>query len=201
MAMKKVLIVLLFLTGFHAVSGQDKIVTRKSRFVNFTELGVLLGNAYQITNSSGYSSPVLSKTSFSVQTFNGLRLIPNLAAGITVGIDWLGKYQILPISAGLRKTFGLEKSNRVKAFLGLDAGYGFTWLNDEIPWQTIKGSINISPAAGLMIPTGGDAFITVSAGYKHNELTITQGTDNIYGQTSVNNNRYDRMSIRIGVSF
>lgn len=179
----------------------------KDNYINFTDFGGLFGKSYQITPNSiqnpGYSYPVKASTNFTIQTFNGIKVYKNLAVGATVGLDWFSNYQIVPISMGVRVTSGDSKSKKVKTFLGIDAGYGFMWLNDKIADnQEIKGGLAFNPMVGLLIPTGGNANFTLSIGYKHNSFNTK--TSNRINESPYSNEmdyNLNRMAVRLGVNF
>ena len=179
----------------------------KENYVNFTDFGGLFGKSYQITpnviQNPTYSYLVKASTNFTIQTFNGLKIYKNLAVGATVGMDWFSSYQVIPISLGIRNTFGNAKTKKVKTFAGIDAGYGFMWLNDEVSEnQEINGGLAISPMIGLLIPTGGNANFTLSVGYKRNVFntkTVSGILENPY--SSENQYQINRMAIRLGVNF
>jgi hypothetical protein len=183
----------------------------KENYVNFTEFGGLFGKSYQINNAitNGsfvpyyVSSTVNARVNFTIQTFNGIKVYKNLAVGATVGVDWFSNFQVIPISLGVRNTFGNPKTKKVKTFAGIDAGYGFMWLNDKTSDnQEINGGLALSPTVGLLIPTGGNANLTLSMGYKRNVFnnkTLTGSSEfPTITQTDYNLNR---MSVRLGVNF
>lgn len=179
----------------------------KENYVNFTDFGGLFGKSYQITpnivQNPTYNYPVKASTNLTIQTFNGLKVYKNLAVGATVGVDWFSSYQVIPISLGIRNTFGDIKTKKVKAFAGIDAGYGFMWLNEKLSTnQEINGGLALSPMIGLLIPTGGNANFTLSIGYKHNRFNskIDNGTFE-YPYLVENQYNFNRMSIRLGVNF
>ena len=179
----------------------------KDNYINFTDFGGLFGKSYQITPNNiqnpGYSYPVKASTNFTIQTFNGIKVYKNLAVGATVGVDWFSNYQIVPISLGVRVTSGDSKSKKVKTFLGIDAGYGFMWLNDKMADnQEIKGGLAINPMVGLLIPTGGNANFTLSIGYKHNSFN-TKISNRINESPYTNEMDYNlnRMAVRLGINF
>ena len=68
----------------HFAHGQ--VITPKNKFVNHTEFGGLFGRV-KYSNGSQQST-VDSKTSFTLQTFNGIRLGEKLDVGLTLGADW-----------------------------------------------------------------------------------------------------------------
>lgn len=175
----------------------------KHHFVNYTEVGALFGKAYNISNSYMYSYPVKASTNFTMQTFNGIEIYKNWAIGATVGVDWYSAYQILPVSLGIRKPIGNNPlSKSIQPFLGIDAGYGLTWLSDKLPNQTIDGGVNLNPQIGLLIPTGGNAKFTLSVGYKHNRVKSfqNQGTEE-FPSIMENVMKFNRMVVRLGITF
>ena len=176
----------------------------KENHVNYTDFGDLFGKSYQIFyNGSNYGNTVPSRVNFTIQTYNGVKVYKNLSVGATVGVDWFSKYQIVPISLGVRVSLGNSKVKKVKTFAGIDAGYGFMWLNEKSNEnQEIDGGLALSPMIGLLIPTGGNANFILSIGYKRNIyhskiITGTQEYPNI-NETDYNLNR---MAIRFGVNF
>jgi hypothetical protein len=185
----------------------------KENYVNFTEFGGLFGKSYQInsaiTSTDGrfvpyyYNNTVNARVNFTIQTFNGVKVYKNLAVGATVGVDWFSNYQVIPLSVGVRNTFGNPKNKKVKTFAGVDAGYGFMWLNDKISDnQEINGGLALSPTVGLLIPTGGNANLTLSIGYKRNAFNTKTVTGlEEYPYTNVTDYNLNRMSVRLGVNF
>lgn len=175
----------------------------KDRYVNYTELGLLFGKSYQISYSGNYSQPVEASTRFMLQTYNGLKVYKNLSVGATVGVDWFSNYQIVPISLGVRVSSGDSKSKKVKTFAGIDAGYGFMWLNDKVSAnQQINGGLSLNPMVGFLIPTGGNANFIFSIGYKHNNFnTKTESGINEYPYSNETTYNLNRMAVRLGVNF
>ena len=176
----------------------------KENYVNYTDFGGLFGKSYQIFyNGSNYGNTVPARVNFTIQTYNGIKVYKNLSVGATVGVDWFSQYQIVPVSLGLRLSSGDSKVKKVKTFAGIDAGYGFMWLNDESnERQEIDGGLALSPMVGLLIPTGGNANFILSMGYKRNlyHSKIITGTPEF---PNINETDYNlnRMMIRLGVSF
>jgi len=175
----------------------------KDRYVNYTELGLLFGKSYQISYSGNYSQPVEASTRFMLQTYNGLKVYKNLSVGATVGVDWFSNYQIVPISLGVRVSSGDSKSKKVKTFAGIDAGYGFMWLNEKVSVnQQINGGLSLNPMVGFLIPTGGNANFIFSVGYKHNNFnTKTESNINEYPYSNETTYNLNRMAVRLGVNF
>ena len=176
----------------------------KENHVNYTDFGGLFGKSYQIFyNGSNYGNTIPSRVNFTIQTYNGVKVYRNLSVGATVGVDWFSQYQIIPISLGVRVSSGDSKVRKTKTFAGIDAGYGFMWLNDKASDnQDINGGLALSPMVGLLIPTGGNANFILSIGYKRNiyHAKITTGSLE-YPYTNETDYNLNRMAIRLGVNF
>lgn len=176
----------------------------KENYVNYTDFGGLFGKSYQIFyKGSNYGNIVPARVNFTIQTYSGVKVYRNLSVGATVGIDWFSHYQIVPVSLGVRLSSGDSKVKKVKTFAGIDAGYGFMWLNDKSnERQEINGGLAISPMVGLLIPTGGNANFILSIGYKRNlyHSKIVTGTPE-YPYTNETDYNLNRMAVRFGVNF
>lgn len=207
--MKKIVILLLSLVCTFTYAQESKKQSSfknfvKENHVNYTDFGGLFGKSYQIFyNGTNYGSTVPSRINFTIQTFNGFKVYKNVAVGATVGIDWFSQYQIVPISLGIRVSSGDSKAKKVKTFAGIDAGYGFMWLNEKTNGnQEINGGLALSPMVGLLIPTGGNANFTLSVGYKRNVYNSKIVTDTPeYPYTNETNYNLNRMAIRLGINF
>jgi hypothetical protein len=197
----KLFLLLMVLIGYTGIAQDKKSLGKflKENYVNQTEIGFLLGRQGQINNQN-WGTPQKGYQSLTAQTFNGVKINPHLIVGATVGVDWYQTFQIVPIMAGVRSILGSNK-DKVRMYLGLDAGKGFVWLNDEANLQTIKGGLTFNPSIGLLIPMKSSSSLTLSAGYKYTSLSSFQDTDFVYGTTILREDVYKRMSIRLGVSF
>jgi hypothetical protein len=176
----------------------------KEKHVNYTDFGIFLSKSYQIdTYGTGYGQTVKANTAFTLQTYNGFKVYKNLAIGATVGVDWFSNYQVVPISLGIRVSSGDTKLKKVKTFAGMDAGYGFMWLNDKnSDKDVIKGGLTLSPTVGFLIPTGGNANFTFSVGYKRNLFNITKVSGSQeYPYITQTDYELNRMAVRLGVNF
>lgn len=207
--MKKILTIMLSLvcTLTYAQEAKKQSSFRnfvKENHVNYTDFGGLFGKSYQIYyNNSAYGNTIPARINFTIQTYNGFKVYKNLSVGATVGVDWFSQYQIVPVSLGVRVSSGDSKVKRVKTFAGIDAGYGFMWLNEKSnDNQEINGGLALSPMVGLLIPTGGNANFILSIGYKRNiyNSKITTGTKE-YPYTNETDYNLNRMAIRFGVNF
>ena len=212
--MKKILTLLLSLVCTFTYAQETKKQNSWKNFVkinhvNYTELGILFGKSYQTDNYNNnisgyyYNSQVQASARFTLQTYNGLKVYKNLSVGATLGVDWFNRYQIVPISVGVRVSAGDIKSKKVKPFAGIDVGYGMMFLNEKISEnQELNGGLSLSPMVGFLIPTGGNANFTFSVGYKHNEFnikTVSGVKDNPFSDETTYN--LNRMAVRLGVNF
>ncbi|MEA5428243.1 hypothetical protein [Arcicella lustrica] len=197
---------ILFCFLFSASFAQEKTskIERffQNKYVNYTEFGGLFGKSYQISQQA-YATPVDGRTNFTIQSYNGYKIFDKLSAGVTVGVDWFNAMQIVPVSVGIRNTYGKANTKKVKPYIGIDAGYGFTWLNDDASDnQTASGGLALSPVLGLLIPTGGQANFVLSVGYKHNAFkTVTTSGTSEYPYTTTKEYELNRMAVRLGVNF
>lgn len=207
--MKKILTLIFSLvyTLTHAQESKKQRLFKnymKENYVNYTDFGGLFGKSYQIFyNGSNYGNTIPARINFTIQTFNGVRVYKNLSVGATVGVDWFSQYQIVPISLGIRVSSGDSKAKKVKTFAGIDAGYGFMWLNEKTnERQEIDGGLALSPVVGLLIPTGGNANFILSIGYKRNlyHAKINTGSPE-YPYINETDYNLNRMAIRLGVNF
>ena len=205
--MKKILMLLLVCTLTYAQEPKKQNSFKnflKEKHVNYTDFGIFLSKSYKIDSyGTGYGQPVKANTAFTLQTFNGFKVYKNLAVGATVGVDWFSNYQIIPISLGVRVSSGDAKLKKVKTFAGMDAGYGFMWLNSKnSDRDVIKGGLTLSPTVGFLIPIGGNANFTFSVGYKRNlfNTKIVTGSQE-YPYITQTDYEFNRMAVRLGVNF
>ncbi len=206
--MKKLLIFLL-LSPF-LVQAQEKI----SRFVNQTELSILMGRSieglqyypYYYSSSSiwpGPSTPNVSTKkrntgSFSIQTFNGWRIKPKTTVGLTTGLDAYQGALIVPVAAGVRQIVidKGEKSSKIQA--SLDAGVGTMWLDDQ-DGASKEGGLMVNPAVGFIFPTRSGSAFLINFGYKYQRYSLSNTVEgSSYSQESRNIKRFQ---LRFGFQF
>ena len=187
---------LFFLIGFSFSTiafAQEAPVQKSVRgFVNQTEFGILMGRATPI-----YSTVGVNKLNFTMQSFNGYQFSNRFAAGVTVGLDWYSSYQVVPVEAGIRLDFPSKK--RVSPYFGLDAGYGFMWLQNPPSGYKFSGGLTYNPSFGLKIDLGKESALTFSIGYKYQKVAARFVGDFDYILDSTN--EYNRFSLRTGISF
>lgn len=173
-------------TGEH----QRGVPVRKG-YVNHTELGTLLG-AVKVPFQT---NEVYTRSSFTASSFNGYRFARGLAVGATVGVDWYARNAVVPLSLGLR---GDMARSRVSPFYALDAGYAVASLakGDDVDFD---GGLHLNPALGLRFALNGGAALTWSIGYKYQRVTkFTESTGTL---SIVNQYSYNRLALKVGMSF
>jgi len=171
-------------------------VTVRNRFVNHTEFGGLFGRVKYSNGSS--QNTVDSRTTLTLQTFNGIRLGKKLDAGLTLGADWYKAALINPVAAGFR--YDLSGKANARFFLIADAGYGFTWLHQDSDGYKTKGGWMVNPGIGLRIGDIQNSSFTLSLSYKRQEVSADKPLQ--WNQTERYEERiYNRVAARIGISF
>jgi hypothetical protein len=166
------------------------------KYVNHTEFGGLFGRTKYKNPYNGNQEQVDNRLSITAQTFNGIKVNSRLAAGLTVGMDWYKAALLNPIAAGVR--YDLSKKGAVKVFGTLDAGYGFAWFHDDAEGYNTHGGVMINPGNGLRI--GKEAGFTLVFAYKRQEASVDKPP--LWDQTDrVENRIYNRVSVRVGISF
>ena len=177
-----------------SVNAQD--VEVKNKFINHTEFGGLFGRV-KYSNGSQQNT-VDSRTSLTLQTFNGIQLSRKLGAGITLGADWYKSALINPVAAGIR--YDLSGRSNARFFVIADAGYGFTWLHQDSDGYKTKGGWMINPGIGLRIGKVNTSSFTLSLTYKRQEVSAEKPL--LWNQTERREERvYNRIAARIGISF
>lgn len=168
------------------------------RFVNHTEFGGLFGRVKYPNPYAGNADQVDSKTSLTIQTFNGVQLGEKLATGVTLGMDWYKAALLNPIAAGIRYDF-LSKKN-VKLFGTADAGYAFAWFHDDPEGADTEGGLMLNPGVGMRVGKPGVAAFTITLTYKRQEAHISKVP--MWEQRERFEDRvYNRLALRLGVSF
>jgi hypothetical protein len=190
--MKKIAYLLLLLAS--TASYGQKGVT----FVNHTEFGGLFGRVKYQNPYAGNADQVDSKTSLTIQTFNGVQIHQKLSAGITLGMDWYKTALLNPIAGGVRYDFVADKN--VKLFGTVDAGYAFAWFHDDPEGADTKGGLMLNPGVGMKVGKPGVAAFTIALTYKRQEAHITKVP--LWDQKERFEDRvYNRLALRLGISF
>lgn len=195
-----------------ALLAQD-IEVKTSKFINQTEISLLMGRTIKgdYINYPYYSSiwppgvPTVNTEkrntgSFSIQTFNGWRVLPKTAVGVTLGIDAYQGSLIMPLSAGVRQTIFEKGASKSKIQASLDAGIGTTWLDDSDSENSKKrGGAMINPAVGFIFPTKSGSAFLVNFGYKYQHYSVSKvWSENNFSNESRNIKRFQ---IRAGFQF
>ena len=203
-------IAILFFTV--SVFGQEREV-KTSKYVNQTEIAMLMGRTLETMYSYPYYSsvypcagcfPTTTSTkkrntgSFSIQTFNGWRVKPKTAVGITTGLDAYQGALIMPVAAGIRQIVFDKGPTQSKIQASLDAGIGTTWLNEDDGQET-KGGLMLNPAIGFVFPTRSGSAFLFNFGYKYQHYSVKKTwSENNFSEESRN---IKRVQIRLGFQF
>lgn len=192
--MKNIAICLLMLVA-GATYAQE---TKKMKFVNHTEFGGLFGRVKYPNPYTGNDETVDSKTSLTIQMFNGIQLNRRLAAGVTLGMDWYKTALLNPIAAGIR--YDLCSRKNVQLYGRLDAGYAFTWFHDDSEGFDTDGGLMLNPGLGMRVGKPGAAAFTISLSYKRQDAHVTKVP--LWNQAERYEDRvYNRLALRLGISF
>ncbi|RIV18253.1 hypothetical protein DYU11_28860 [Fibrisoma montanum] len=188
---------LLFLYFCPASNVEAQAPAFRPTFMNMTEVGLSLG---RVTSGSQWAQTTQNRTSFTAQTFNGVRIWPRLAVGGTVGIDWYLASLLMPVSAGVRYDVAVQSKKGVGLFTSLDAGYGLAWLHRDLPNYKTSGGLYVSPGVGLRLGQPGRGNFVLSVAYKRQESAVVKPLDNFYLKRD-ENRIYNRITFRMGVAF
>lgn len=208
--MKKIYVILFFLA--FSATAQDREV-KNGKFVNQTEIALLAGRSLKgstiyypyIDYSSYYPGftpvPVYKKGntgSFSIQTFNGWRIQPRTAVGLTTGLDAYQGMLIMPLAAGVRQILYEKGPTLSKIQVSLDLGTGLTGLdgNEKV---TKKGGLMVNPAIGFVFPTRSGSAFLVNFGYKYQYYTLSTFYNIDYFTEESRNIK--RLQVRLGFQF
>ncbi len=155
--MKNTFTLLLFLSAVSFSFGQT------NSFFNQTEFGPMFGRV------QSWDDNFDTRINFSIQTFNGVRVDPDHAVGLLIGLDSYPSLRIMPIAFGWRGF--MNSSKRHVPYAGLDIGYGSAWLEKRITTQWgetwYEGGLLIHPSIGIKRKAKhGNHHFTWSIGYK-----------------------------------
>lgn len=192
--MKKIIYLLLLVAGTASYAQTTKGV----RFVNHTEFGGLFGRVKYENPYAGNADQVDSKTSLTIQTFNGIQVHRKLSAGVTLGMDWYKAALLNPVAGGIR--YDILGRKNVQLFGTVDAGYAFAWFHDDPEGAETKGGLMVNPGLGMKVGKPGVAAFTITLTYKRQEAHVTKVP--LWDQKERFEDRvYNRLALRLGISF
>jgi hypothetical protein len=200
-----ILTVLLGLGAVYAACAQDdETAGRKaSRFISFTEGGVLAGNS-----DNENTTPFIFHSSLNYAFYRGL------SAGLGAGVEFL-KETHLPVTANVLYRF--ENRAGVKPFVRFQTGYLIalesktvsrqgTYIYDSAYYPfypssyqsgdlDARGGWLLNPSAGLIFYTKSKTGIALSAGYRYHKLQYAGKDDyRMYMESN-------RLSLTLGIIF
>lgn len=157
-------------------------------YTNETEIGIMWSR-------SNFFSPVAA----TVQTFHGVQFDGVLSMGLAAGLDEYFGLHVLPIAVGGRAVL---PCTRVSPYIGVDIGYGFTWLEKKTASEWHEGGMVFHPAIGVRWKAGGRDRYLVNIGYKRQAVAEHTATA-AWGIDSFHTARYalNRMTVRFGIIF
>ncbi|MBO9614543.1 MAG: hypothetical protein J7619_17720 [Dyadobacter sp.] len=181
-----------------AATAANAQTANSPRFVNHTEFGGLFGRVKYSNPYTGNQEQVDSKTSLTIQTFNGVQLNRRLSAGVTLGMDWYKAALLNLVAGGVR--YDLVGRKNVQLFGTVDAGYAFAWFHDDSEGFDTKGGLMVNPGLGIKAGKPGSAAFTLALTYKRQEAHVTKVP--LWDQKERFEDRvYNRLALRLGISF
>ena len=195
-----------------SVFGQER-EAKNSKYVNQTEVALLMGRTLETVYSYPYYSSyypcyncfpntITTKKrntgSFSIQTFNGWRVKPKTALGLTTGLDAYQGALLMPVAVGVRQIVFEKGPTLSKIQASLDAGIGTTWHNEDEGQET-KGGLMLNPALGFVFPTRSGSAFLINFGYKYQHYSVKKTwAENNFSEESRN---IKRVQIKLGFQF
>jgi len=157
-------------------------------YTNETEIGVMWSRA-------NFFSPVAA----TIQTFHGVQFDGILSMGLIAGLDEYFGLHVVPIAIGSRAVLPRE---HVSPYIGVDVGYGFTWLEKKTASEWHEGGTVFHPAIGLRWKNGGKDRYLFNIGYKR-QAVAEHTADAAWGPGSFHTARYslNRMTVSFGMIF
>lgn len=176
--------------------------TDGSKWVSYTEIGSLVGNA-----DDDYSSPFIFHSSLSYSFHK------RLSAGVGLGFDFF-ELTYMPVTANVM--YRLTSRLPVAPFLRLQAGYqvplerttripeeyvyepsAFAYIYRPTIYQKVdtQGGFMANPSLGAIIYMKSGVGIAVSAGYRYQQLNYKGAEDfEVHRE-------YSRLSLTLGIIF
>lgn len=197
--MKNLLFVLLALASVPTLAQEAAF---KKHYLNYTEVGVMLGrikyDPYGGQWGSSGQDISQNRTNLTLQLFNGVQYTPRLGVGVITGLDWYASALVNPVGLGLR--YDLMGKSSARLYASADAGYGFTWFHQNSDGFDTRGGLMLNPGLGLRIGKPNGAAFTLGFSYKYQNVSVDKPL--LFDQTSrVEERRYNRLLVRLGVSF
>jgi hypothetical protein len=194
--MKQLSILALLMVLYSNANSQS--MYHRPAYVNYTELGGLFGRV--ASGATTAQTTVENRLSFTAQTFNGVQLLPRLAVGGVVGIDWYKAALLMPIGAGIRFDLARHSERNVRLLAIADAGYGFAWLHKGSTGYETKGGWMINPGVALRVGKPSATAFVLSLTYKRQTADIQKpitGNDIRRDEHRI----YNRLCFRAGITF
>jgi hypothetical protein len=184
-------------------SAQAQEKTFWANYLNITELGIMPGRVEYHTDSwqeFPTVTAVMPRLSPTIQMFNGYKLSPKTALGLTMAIDGYGITTLMPLQLGIRQVLLKSEAKKAQIIGSLDAGYSLTALNIDNTNQKTSGGITINPMVGYRLPNKGGSAWLLNFGYKQQQATVLKNLQSD-DQTSTESRSYRRFVFRLGFEF
>ncbi|HEV7379912.1 MAG TPA: hypothetical protein VGN64_08980 [Dyadobacter sp.] len=176
--------------------GQQKEAFKR-KYVNHTEVGVLLG---QVKYGGGYwgGESFMNRQTITAQMYNGIQFDRSLSVGLTIGMDWYRSALMNPMALGIR--YDILKGKAARLYASADAGYGFTWFNSNPEGYKTTGGLMLNPGIGIKFGKPDGAVATIGLGWRRQEAKVTKPPF-VPETERVEKRVYNRLALRVGMSF
>lgn len=159
---------------------------QRPAYTTQTEFGILT-----------YVSPFFPGMGFTGRTFHGVKFRENWQAGLNAGVEHYTEYWILPMS--VRTKYMLHPEAVHSVYVGVDVGYGFSWLNKRPDEEhDYSGGMIIHPTVGLRLGKRHRGSFTLSLTYQYQDF----GRERRFANSTIRDDfTFHRMALRFGVMF
>jgi hypothetical protein len=158
-------------------------ISRKG-YMNLTSMGVLIGST-----ENDKSAP------FSVLMEHNYRFTRSFALGGFIGFEQLNE-SVMPLGGNIKLLLPAGSSD---LYLGSSAGYSVSMGKPEdVSIKKATGGFMFSTEIGIIIPVSSGSAISIAMGYRYN--TLHYELNNYYYGDYKQNNTYNRLMIRFGIS-
>jgi len=161
------------------------------RFFNNTLFGILTGK-------SDVDSP--PQSFLSIETINGIILYKYLRMGVGIGYDRYNTTAVVPFFLSVR---GDILAGSITPFYFIDAGLSTAWdsMENENNWNSLdtEGRFMYHLGMGVKVYSGNRINIMLALGYKYQKVVYNSVIWD--GSLKVDNRRFNRLSLRLGIGF
>ena len=163
----------------------------KLKYFNNSFFGILLGKSNADSPQSSY---------LSIEMINGIIIYRFLALGAGIAYDRYNTTSVLPLFISIR---GDVSDKSFTPFYYVDAGFSTSWdsREDENNWNSLdtEGGFTFHTGGGLKMYSGTRINIMIAIGYKYQK--VAYNTVMWDGNLRVDDRKFNRLSLRIGIGF